>query len=78
MAGDGGGRRLSGRRRQDGYGAGATNPCIALARLIHSDGLVSRDRRYTFFDLRTYAHTPQHTTTPGALAALAARALPGA
>jgi hypothetical protein len=46
--------------------------------LIHSDGLVSRDRRYTFFDLRTYAHTPQHTTTPGALAALAARALPGA
>jgi phosphoglycerol transferase len=60
----------------NGYAAGASNPCNDLTLLIHSRGVVSRDRRYTFFDLRAYA--AQRATSPGELAAEAARALKGA
>jgi hypothetical protein len=61
----------------NGYGAGTINPCGALALLTHYTGLVSRDRRYTFFDLRDYASAIQRTTPPSAVADLAARALRG-
>jgi len=63
----------------DGYGVGATSPCGALAALTHSSGLVSRDHRYTFFDLRAYASpAPPTTAAPGELAALAPGARTGA
>jgi phosphoglycerol transferase len=61
----------------NGYGTGTTNPCGDLANLTGSVGLVSRDHRYTFFDLRDYAGGVARSTTPGALAGLAARALRG-
>jgi hypothetical protein len=60
----------------NGYASG-TNPCNELARLTRSAGLVSRDHRYTFFDLRDYAHAMASSTSPGALAGLAAQALRG-
>jgi len=61
----------------DGYGGGTANPCSELARLTRSVGLVSRDHRYTFFDLRAYAGALAQATAPGALAAMAAHALHG-
>jgi hypothetical protein len=61
----------------DGYGAGATNPGGELAHLTRTVGLVSRDGRCTFFELRNYAGAIARSTAPGALAGLAARALRG-
>jgi phosphoglycerol transferase len=61
----------------DAYGTGTANPCGELARLTGDTGLVSRDRRYTFFDLRAYAGAIARSTSPSALTGLAAQALRG-